>query len=402
MSDIINRENTVCAHTYGTLPVVLVKAKGVHVWDENGKQYIDCMSAYSAVSHGHCHPRIVKALTEQANTLGVVSRAYHTRYLAPFLERACELTGMDMAIPKNGGTEAVEVAIKAARRWGYQIKNIAENQAEIIVCQDNFHGRTLSVISFSTDAVYKKDFGPFTPGFNAIPFGDADALAKAITPNTAAFLVEPMQGEAGIHTPPKGYLKQCRDICTEHNVLLICDEIQVGLGRTGKFLASQHDEVQPDGLILGKALGGGMLPVSLFLGTHEVMDCFQPGSDGSTFGGNELSARVGLEALNVIVDEQLTERSAELGDYFLKELQQLSSPLIKDIRGRGLFVGLEIDIRHGNAHDICLQLINNGVLSKDTHDTVLRLVPPLIINKEQLDEVVQAVDKTLQGYRPKG
>lgn len=395
----IELEHNVCAHTYGTLPVVLVKAQGVYAWDENDNQYIDCMSAYSAVSHGHCHPRIIATITEQIKTLGVVSRAYHTPHLGPFLARACELTSMDMAIPKNGGTEAVEVALKAARRWGYRVKNIPENQAEIIVCQNNFHGRTLSVISFSSEEEYKKDFGPLTPGFKIIPFGDSEALAKAITPNTAAFLVEPIQGEAGINIPPEGYLRQCREICTENNVLFIADEIQVGLGRTGKFLACDHEDVKPDGVILGKALGGGMLPVSLFLATREVMDLFKPGSDGSTFGGNDLSARVGQESLDIIIEDQLTEKSAELGEYFLAELKKIDSPLIKDVRGKGLFVGLEIDTSKADAHEVCLQLIDNGVLSKDTHETVLRLVPPLIITKEQLDTVIQAVAKTLTEFQ---
>lgn len=395
MQTIIERESNICAHNYATLPVVLAKAKGVHAWDVDGKQYIDCMSSYSAVSHGHAHPRIIEAITDQINTLGVVSRAYHTTYLAPFLERACELTGMDMALPKNAGVESVETAVKAARRWAYQIKKVPHNQAQIIVCNDNFHGRTTTVVSFSTDSEYQKDFGPFTPGFKAIPFGDAQALEDAITDNTAAFLVEPIQGEAGINIPPEGYLAQCAEICKRKNVLLICDEIQSGLGRTGKLLACMHDNVQPDGLILGKALGGGLLPVSLFLSKKEVLDLFQPGSDGSTFGGNELSARVGLEALNIIVEEKLTERSAELGNYFLDELRKISSPLIKELRGKGLFIGLEIDPNKANAHELCLQLIQNGVLSKDTHHTVLRLVPPLTITKNQIDEVVSAVRKTL-------
>lgn len=398
MQKTIDLENRVCAKTYGTLPLVLVKGQGVYVWDQHGKRYIDCMSAYSAVSHGHSHPRIVKAIQEQVEILGVVSRAYYTPSLGPFLEKACALTGLDMAIPKNSGVEAVEMAVKAARRWGYQVKKIPENQAEIIVCNHNFHGRTTTVISFSTEKTYQKDFGPFTPGFKAIPFGDADALADAITPNTAAFLVEPMQGEAGINIPPEGYLKACRDICTEHNVLLLCDEIQVGLGRTGKFLASMHEGVKPDGVMLGKALGGGMLPVSLFLGTHEIMSLFQPGSDGSTFGGNELAARVGLEALSIIEEDDLVNQSAKLGAYFLSELKKIQSPLIKDLRGKGLFIGLEIDPNKAHGHDVCLQLIENGVLSKDTHETVLRLVPPLIITKDQLDEVIAVVEKTLKMF----
>lgn len=398
MQEIISRESKVCAHNYATIPLVLERAEGVYAWDIDGKRYIDCMSCYSAVSHGHSHPRIVKAVEEQVKKLCVVSRAYHTTYLAPFLERACELTGMDMAIPKNAGVEAVEAAVKAARRWGYEIKKIPENKAEIIVCENNFHGRTTTVVGFSTDADYKRDFGPFSPGFKAIPFGDPSALANAITENTAAFLVEPMQGEAGINIPPKGYLAQCAEICKDNDVLLICDEIQTGLGRTGKFLACMHDNVKPDGVILGKALGGGVLPVSLFLSTNEIIDLFQPGSDGSTFGGNELSSRVALEALNIIIEDNLTERSAELGEYFLNELKKLDSPLIKDLRGKGLFIGLEINTGKADPHEVCLALIKNGVLSKDTHHTVLRFVPPLTITKEQIDEIVSAVDKTLSEF----
>lgn len=398
MQEIISREKKVCAQNYATIPIVLAKGKGVHVWDINGKEYIDCMSSYSAVSHGHAHPRIIHAIEDQIKILGVVSRAYHTTYLAPFLERACELTGMDMAMPKNTGVEAVETAIKAARRWGYQIKKIPENKAEIIVCENNFHGRTTTVISFSTDDEYKKDFGPLTKGFKTIPFGDAGALENAITQNTAAFLVEPIQGEAGINIPPEGYLAKCAEICKANNVLLFCDEIQTGLGRTGKFLACMHEDVKPDGLMLGKALGGGLLPVSLFLASREIMDLFQPGSDGSTFGGNELSSRVGLEALNILVDDNLIERSAELGEYFLGELQKIKSPLIKDLRGKGLFVGIEIDTTKADPHEVCLRLIDNGVLSKDTHHTVLRLVPPLIITKEELDKVVDVVKQTLNQY----
>lgn len=395
MEETIKNEAHHVASTYASLPVVLTKAKGVHAWDQNGKQYIDCMSAYSAVTHGHCHPRIIDTISKQIQQLAVVSRAYHTPTLGPFLKRACELTGMDKGIPMNSGTEAVEVALKAARRWGYEIKGIPENKAEIIVCNENFHGRTISVISFSTEASYKKNFGPFTPGFKAVPFGDSKALSEAITENTAAFLIEPMQGESGIHIPPKGYLADCAKICREHNVLFIADEIQVGLGRTGKILACEHDNVKPDGVILGKALGGGVLPISLFLARSEIMDLFVPGTHGSTFGGNELSAKVGLEALNIIVEDKLAERAEQLGQYFLEQLLKINSPLIKEVRGIGLFMGLEINSEKAEAHKICLQLLENGVLSKDTHGTVIRLAPPLIISKEEIDEVVTAIKKTL-------
>lgn len=400
MEEIIKNEAQHLASNYASLPIVLTKAKGVHAWDVNGKQYIDCMSAYSAVSHGHCHPRIVDTICKQIQHLAVVSRAYHTPSLGPFLKRACELTGMDKGIPMNSGTEAVEVAIKAARKWGYEIKGIPENKAEIIVCNENFHGRTITIISFSTEALYKKNFGPFTPGFKAIPFGDANALAQAINENTAAFLIEPMQGESGIHIPPKGYLAECAKICRENNVLFIADEIQVGLGRTGKILACEHDNVKPDGVILGKALGGGMLPISLFLARKEIMDLFVPGTHGSTFGGNELSAKVGLEALNIIVEENLAERAEQLGKYFLEQLLKINSPLIKEIRGIGLFIGLEFNQGKVSAHDFCLQLLQNGVLSKDTHGTVIRLAPPLIINKEEIDEIVVAINKTLNEVTP--
>lgn len=393
---LIERENRVCAKTYNTIPIVLERSQGVYVWDIDGNQYIDCMSAYSAVSLGHGHPRIIKAIEDQINTLGVVSRVYYTKNLAPFLERACELTGLDMAIPKNGGVEAVEAGVKAARRWAYQVKKVPEDQAEIIVCNNNFHGRTTTVISFSTEKQYQKDFGPLTPGFKAIPFGDAQALANAITDNTAAFLVEPIQGESGINMPPDGYLAECAQICRDNNVLLLCDEIQTGLGRTGKFLASMHDDVIPDGVMLGKALGGGLLPVSMFLARREILELFDPGSDGSTFGGNELSSRVGLEVLNTLVDEKLVERSAKLGAYFLAELQKINSPKIKNVRGKGLFIGLEVDTSKADAHDMCEQMINHGVLTKDTHGTVLRLVPPLIISKDEIDIIVDTVKQVFK------
>lgn len=395
MPKIIELENQYCAHNYNPLPVVLVKGKGIYVWDENGKKYIDMMSAYSAVSHGHCHPKLVKALTDQAKRLAVVSRAYHSDKLAPFLKKLCELTGQEKALPMNSGAEAVETAIKAARKWGYSVKGIKENQAEIIVCENNFHGRTTTVISMSTIPQYRNGFGPFTPGFKIIPYGDTDALEKAITENTAAFLVEPVQGEAGIIVPPAGYLKKCAEICRQHNILLICDEIQTGLGRTGKFLACEYENVKPDGLILGKALGGGLLPVSAFLGKTEVMDVFTPGDHGSTFGGNPLAAAVGLTALNVLIREKLVERSATLGEYMLQQLKKINSPLIKDIRGKGLFIGIEIDPKKASARDMCLKLMEHGVLSKETHDTVIRLAPPLVITRKQIDIAINIIKKTL-------
>lgn len=384
MSSSFELENQYCARNYHPLPVVLSRGEGAYVWDENGKKYLDMMSAYSAVSHGHANPRLVKALTKQAETLSIVSRAFYTDKLGPFLKLACDITGQDVALPMNTGAEAVETAIKAARRWGYESKGIQKNKAEIITCTGNFHGRTLTIISFSDEPKYQKNFGPLTPGFKVVEYGDADALEKMITPNTAAFLVEPIQGEGGIVIPPKGYLKKCQEICKKHNVLLIADEIQTGLGRTGKMLACDHEGVVPDGLILGKALGGGILPVSMFLARKDVMDIFVPGTHGSTFGGNPLAAAVGTEALKILVDEKLPERSMEMGNYLIDELRKLKSSLIADIRGRGLFIGIEIDPKTGSAREVCERLLDRGLLSKETHETVVRLAPPLIITREQI------------------
>ena len=385
ISDPLAQERQFCANNYHPLPVVLVKGKGVYVWDINGKRYLDMMSAYSAVSHGHCHPRLVQALSDQAHRLGVVSRAFYTDKLGPFLERACKLTGMDVALPMNTGAEAVETALKAARKWAYTVKGVSPDRAEIIACHGNFHGRTIAIVGMSSERQYRNGFGPFPPGLRRIPYGDVLALETAITANTAAFLVEPIQGEGGIILPPPGYLTQCARICKAHNVLLICDEVQTGLGRTGKLLASEHEGVKPDGLILGKALGGGLMPVSLFLAAREVMDVFTPGDHGSTFGGNPLACAVGLEALDMLVEEGLVERSAHLGDYMLKHLKALSSPLIKDVRGRGLFVGVEFNPSKISARTVCEALMREGVLSKETHETVVRFAPPLTINKKQID-----------------
>lgn len=396
MNSTIELENRYCAHNYHPLPVVLVRGQGVHVWDDEGNQYLDMMSAYSAVSHGHCHPRLVKALTEQAQKLAVCSRAFYSNKLASFLQRACELTAMEAALPMNSGAEAVETALKAARKWAYRRKGVAADRAEIIACHGNFHGRTLAIVGMSSEPQYREGFGPFAPGFKLIPYGDAAALERAITPDTAAFLIEPIQGEAGIIVPPAGYLAQCAEICKKHNVLLICDEIQTGLGRTGRLLACQHENVKPDGLILGKALGGGLLPVSLFLARRAVMDVFAPGDHGSTFGGNPLAAAVGLEALNVLVEEKLAERSAELGAYLLDKLAALHSPLIKSLRGKGLFIGLEIDPQKATARQVCERLMSHGILSKETHETVVRLAPPLVITREQLDWSVERIALALK------
>jgi len=361
------------------------------VWDDSGRKYLDMMSAYSAVSHGHAHPRLIKALVRQAADLNIVSRAFHTDKLAPFLERICEMTGQDAALPMNTGAEAVETAIKAARKWAYEVKGVAADQARIIACTGNFHGRTIAIVGLSSEDQYRNGFGPFPGGLDLVEYGNADALETAITPDTAAFLVEPIQGEGGIVIPPEGYLAQCAEICRRNNVLLICDEVQTGLGRTGRLLASEHENVKPDGLILGKALGGGILPVSAFLARHEVMDVFRPGDHGSTFGGNPLAAVVALEALNIIVDDDLVGRSAENGAWLIDQLHGLTSPLIREIRGRGLFIGIDIDPERASARDICERLMDRGLLSKETHETVVRLAPPLIIERDLLEWSVEQI-----------
>lgn len=396
MNATIELENRYCAHNYHPLPVVLTRGEGVYVWDDAGNKYLDMMSAYSAVSHGHCNPRLVKVLSQQASQLAICSRAFHTDKLGPFLQRVCELTGQDMALPMNTGAEAVETAIKAARKWAYKVKGVSADKAEIIACHGNFHGRTIAIVAMSSDAQYKDGFGPFPSGMKLVPYGDAAALEKAITPNTAAFLVEPIQGEGGIVIPPAGYLKRAAELCKQHNVLLICDEIQTGLGRTGKLLACEHEGIKPDGLILGKALGGGLLAVSMFLARRDVMSVFTPGDHGSTFGGNPLGAAVGLEALNILVEEKLAEHSAELGAYLLDKLHALQSPLIKALRGKGLFIGIEIDPAKARAREVCERLMTHGILSKETHETVVRLAPPLVITRDQIDWAVQRIELVLR------
>jgi ornithine--oxo-acid transaminase len=391
----IDRENRFSAPNYAPLPVVLARGEGAYLWDISGRRYIDMMSAYSAASHGHAHPRIIAALERQARRLAVPSRAYYSDRLGPFLEELCRLTGLDAALPMNTGAEAVETAVKAARRWGYRVKGIAPDRAEIIVANGNFHGRTTTIISFSTEPDYRDGFGPFTPGFRAAPFGDLAAVEAAITPQTAAVLVEPIQGEAGVIVPPAGWLAGLRRICDAHGVLLILDEVQSGLGRTGVWFAFQHEGIRPDGLILGKALGGGVLPVSAFVGRHELMDVFTPGSHGSTFGGNPLAAAVGLEALHVIRDEQLVERSRVLGTHMLARLHAIESPALKDVRGRGLWAGAEIDPAVADAREACERLLAKGVLSKETHGTVVRLAPPLVIAPEDLDWALDRFEDVL-------
>ena len=395
MSKSIDLEARYCAHNYKPLPVVLTRAQGVHVWDEAGRQYLDMMSAYSAVSHGHCHPRLVKLVREQTARLNVVSRAFHTDRLGPFLEKACTLTGQDRGLPMNSGAEAVETAIKAARKWAYTVKGVPADAAEIIACKGNFHGRTIAIVGMSDEPQYREGFGPFAPGFRLIDYGDIDALESAINDNTAAFLVEPIQGEGGIIVPPDGYLAAAERLCRKHNVLLIADEIQTGLGRTGKLLACEHEGVHPDGLILGKALGGGILPVSMFLARREVMDVFHPGDHGSTFGGNPLAAAVGLEALNILVEEKLPARSAEMGDYLIGELRRIESPLIRDVRGKGLFIALDIKPELASARAVCEKLMEHGVLSKETHETVVRFAPPLVISKAEIDWAVARIREAL-------
>jgi ornithine--oxo-acid transaminase len=391
--DFIALERSVTAANYDSLPVVLREAKGVWATDTEGRRYLDMMSAYSAVSLGHGHPRILKAMMEQASKLAVTSRAYHTELLGPFLERLVQITGLDMALPMNTGAEAVETAIKAARRWGYAKKKIARDQAEIIVANNNFHGRTTTIVGFSSDESYREGFGPFSGGFKLVPFGDAGAIEQAITGNTCAVLIEPIQGEAGIVVPPEGYLRDLRAICDRHNVLLMLDEVQSGLGRTGRWFAYQHEGIKPDGLILGKALGGGVYPVSAFVGTHEVMGVFNPGSHGSTFGGNALAARIGLEALAVIEEEHLVERSAEMGGYLQDRLRAMRSNIVKDVRGRGLWVGVEVDANVVSARTVCDALLQNGVLSKDTHGTVLRFAPPLTITRDEIDWGMERIER---------
>ena len=395
MDSIIRKENQYTAKNYHPLSVVIKRGKGVYVWDVEGNRYIDMMSAYSAVSHGHGHPRLLSMLEHQAKSLCIVSRAFHSDKLAPFLEKLCTVSHMDMALPMNTGAEAVETAIKAARLWGYKVKGIPKNKAKIIVADGNFHGRTTKIISFSSDKEYKEGFGPLTPGFISVPFGDEEALEKAITDDVCAFLVEPMQGEGGIIIPPKGWLKKVQKICKKKNVLLILDEIQTGLGRTGKMFAFQHEIDKPDGLILGKALGEGIMPVSMFLAKKEVMNQFKPGSHGSTFGGNPLAAAIGMEALNVLMEENLAENSQFLGNYMKKKIKKIDSKLIKDVRGKGLWIGVEINEKYASARKICEEMLKKGVLSKETHETVVRFAPPLIITKGVIDEVVGILDETL-------
>lgn len=394
--DYIDREDKVCAPTYHPLPVVLCEGKGVWVWDVEGNKYLDMMTAYSAISFGHCNERLTKALINQAQKVAVTSRAFYSDKLAPFLEKACALSGFDMGITMNSGAEGIETAIKVARRWGYEVKGIPTDKADIIVAKNNFHGRTTTIISCSTEVEYQRNFGPLTPGFKSIPFGDAQALENAITPYTCAFLVEPIQGEAGIIVPPEGWLKDIRRICTEKNVLLILDEIQSGLGRTGKMFAFQHENIMPDGIILGKGLGGGILPISLFLSRKDILSLMGPGSHGSTFGGNPLACAVAYEALCLLEEEHLDKRAAELGVYMKERLLSISSPLIKEVRGKGLWYGVDFHKHLVTAWEVCKKMLVKGVLSKDTRKSVVRFAPPLTITREELDFGLDTFEATLQ------
>jgi len=393
--DYIDLEDRYNARNYKPLNVVLSHGAGIWVWDVENNRYLDFLSAYSAVNQGHAHPRILHAMTEQAKRLPLTSRAFRNDQLPLLARELCELTGYDKMLPMNSGAEAVETAIKMVRKWGYTVKGVAEGQAEIIVCTGNFAGRTTTIIGFSDEAQYQHGFGPFTPGFKLVPFGDADALAAAMTPNTVGFLVEPIQGEGGVIVPPTGYLKRAREICTENNVLMITDEVQTGLGRTGKLLASHWEDVRADVVTLGKALSGGFYPVSAVLADDTVMEVFNPGDHGSTFGGNPLAAAIAREALAVLVDEGLIDNAAAQGDYLMERLRQIDSPHIKEVRGRGLLIGVDLHESAGGARRFCEALQREGLLCKETHATVIRFAPPLVIGREDLDWALQRIEKVM-------
>lgn len=409
-SKYIEKEALHGAKNYSPLPVVLKRGEGVYLWDVNDNKYLDMMSAYSAVSHGHSHPKLVKSLTEQSSKLAIASRAFYTEPLAEYIEKLSNLTGFSSILPMNTGAEAVETAIKAARRWGYFTKGIPENEAEIIVADGNFHGRTTTIVGFSSEPEYKKGFGPFSDGFKTASYCSTDcecskvceesihSFESLITDNTCAILVEPIQGEGGIITPKTGWLKQLREVCTQNNILLILDEIQSGLGRTGKLFAYEHESIQPDGLILGKALGGGLLPVSAFLSSREVMDHFNPGSHGSTFGGNPLAAVVASKALDILFEEDLIENSRVMGEYLSNALKNIDTNSIKEVRGKGLWIGAELYADSVKAKNICLDLLDLGILAKETHETVIRFAPPLIINKEQIDWAMERITQVFKNY----
>lgn len=393
--DFIELENKYGAKNYKPLNVVLSKGKGVWVWDIEGKRYLDCLSAYSAVNQGHCHPKIIQAMIDQAQKMTLTSRAFRNDQLGLFYKELCELTASNMVLPMNSGAEAVESVIKAVRKWGYKLKGIPEGQAEIIVCNNNFHGRTVTIISFSSESQYRDDYSPYTPGFKLIPFGDAEALEKAITPNTVAFMVEPIQGEGGIIIPPQGYLKKVREICTRKGIMLVTDEIQTGLGRTGKILAEEHYGIQADLTVIGKALSGGVYPVSAVLSNKEVLGVFHPGDHGSTFGGNPLACAVARVALKVLVEENMVENASVLGAYFTEELRKIKSSYVKEVRGKGMLIGVELYPEAGGARKFCEALQGEGLLCKETHDHVIRFAPPLVIKKDEIDWALEKIDKVL-------
>lgn len=391
--DFIELESQHGAHNYRPLDVVIDHAEGAWVYDVEGKRYLDCLAAYSAVNQGHCHPQILRALEEQARRVTLTSRAFRNAQLPLLCKDLHDLTGFDMVLPMNSGTEAVESAIKVARKWGYKVKGIPQDKAEIVVCANNFHGRTVTIVGFSTDEHYRDGFGPFAPGFKVIPYGDAEALRNAITPNTCAFLVEPIQGEAGILIPPAGFLREAAEICRRNRVLLMTDEIQSGLGRTGRLFAYMHEGITPDVLILGKALAGGFYPISAVLASREILGVITPGDHGSTFGGNPLACAIARTALRVLIEEKMVERSAELGTYFLSRLQSLRSAVIKEVRGKGLWIGIEL---HGKARPYCEALKDEGILCKETHDHVIRIAPPLVVTREELDWAFERIAKVLE------
>jgi len=381
------------ANNYHPLPMVIAQAKGVWVKSPEGKRYMDMLSGYSALNHGHRHSRIIKSLVEQAKKVTLTSRAFNNDQIGPFFKEICEFTGYDMVLPMNTGAEAVETALKAVRKWGYKVKGVAEGQAEIIVCSNNFHGRTISIVSFSTEAQYKDGFGPFTPGFKIVAYGNIDALKAAVNPNTVAFMVEPIQGEAGIMVPPAGYLKAAYDFCKANKVLFVADEIQTGFGRTGRRFCCDHDNIKPDMLILGKALGGGVMPISAVVASKDVLGVFNPGDHGSTFGGNPLACAVARTAIKVIVEEKLAEQSLEMGNYFMEQLRTIKGKHIKEVRGKGLLIGVELDTA---ARPYCEQLMALGILAKETHDHVIRFAPPLVITKKEIDWAFRRIKKVLR------
>ncbi len=393
--EYIQLEEQYGAHNYHPLDVVIEKAEGVWVYDVNGKKYLDCLSAYSAVNQGHVHPKILEALIEQSKKVTLTSRAFRNDQLPLFYKELSEMTGYEMSLPMNSGAEAVETAIKLARKWAYQVKGISRHKAEIIVCEGNFHGRTTTVISFSTEPLYRDDFGPFTPGFVTVPYGDSAAIGKAITPNTAAVMLEPIQGEAGVRVPPEGYLKQVSEICEQNNVLFIADEIQTGLGRTGKLFACDHEDVRPDIMVIGKALSGGFYPVSAALADRPIMGLFNPGEHGSTFGGNPLGAAVARASLRVIREENLAERAELLGTYFMEQLAEIPSPHVKEVRGKGLLIGVELKPEAQGARRFCEALQERGILAKETHEHILRFAPPLVIDKETIDWALPSIRDVL-------